>query len=183
MPVLVNETTLQVAVPDTAAELLQAYPNSPYTALLVSSSDHISCFDQHCTRLASGLSKLTPAVKSTHVDHDLSTEGSVPCKPVVGNSGAILTHCIEKPALTAKKLLNPCLRSLTRTLSPSSASGIVSADLRDRVLSAVQVAVSYCRSQEQLKGAATHIMVTVLIDNRLGCSTHLIDSKHSSFGC
>lgn len=95
MPVLVKETTLQVAVPDTAAELLKAYPRSPYTALLVSFSDHISCFDQHCTRLASGLSKLTSAVESTHVDHELSTEGSAPCKPDVGNSGAILTLCRE----------------------------------------------------------------------------------------
>lgn len=80
-------------------------------------------------------------------------------------------------------MLNPCLKSLTRTPSLSSASGIVSADLRDRVLSAVQAAVSYCRSQEQLEAAAVPVMVTVLIDNRLGCSAHLLDSEHSSVGC
>ena len=62
----------------------------------------------------------------------------------------------------------------------TTASGIVSADLRDRVLSAVRVAVSTCRSQEQLKAAAVPVMVTILVDNRLGCKTYLIDSKNSS---
>ncbi len=61
MPVFVKETTLQAAVPSTAAELLKSYPNSPYTSFLVTSRGYISSLDQHCTRLSSGLTRLRSA--------------------------------------------------------------------------------------------------------------------------
>ncbi len=74
MPVFVKETTLQAAVPSTAAELLKSYPNSPYTSLLVTSRGYISSFDQHCTRLSSGLTRLRSARNSAA--KDLASDGT-----------------------------------------------------------------------------------------------------------
>ncbi len=73
MPVFVKETTLQAAVPSTAAELLTLYPNSPYTSFLVTSRGHISSLEQHCTRLSAGLTRLRSARNGAA--KDLTSDG------------------------------------------------------------------------------------------------------------
>ena len=48
----------------TAADLLKQYPDSPYTAFVVTTQDQIECYAQHCARLSEGLSALV-AVNGT----------------------------------------------------------------------------------------------------------------------
>lgn len=61
MSVVVKKSTLLADAPDTAAEFLKRYPSSPYTAFLVTANNHVSCFDQHCDRLAAGFTALAAA--------------------------------------------------------------------------------------------------------------------------
>ncbi|DBA72941.1 hypothetical protein WJX79_007558 [Trebouxia sp. C0005] len=127
MPVLVKETTLQAAVPSTAAELLKSCPNSPYTSLLVTSRGYISSLDQHCTRLLSGLTRLRS--ERNGAAKDLAPERR-PNSP---------RDC-DEPNLTL--------------------------NLRDRVVFAVQLAVSSCHLSEKDRETAVPVMVTLVIDNR-----------------
>ena len=41
-----------------AADVLKEYPNSPYTAFLVTTQDQVQCYAQHCARLSEGLGAL-----------------------------------------------------------------------------------------------------------------------------
>ena len=93
MPVFVKETTLQAAVPSTAAELLKSYPNSPYTSLLVTSRGYISSLDEHCTRLSSGLTKLRSATNGAAKDLASDRKPNGPGDSDVGPAYDLLSIC------------------------------------------------------------------------------------------
>ena len=66
MPALVHGNKLQQGYSGTAAQLLQTYPDSPYTSFLITSSNHTDALDQHYSRLAGGMSALSKAAASSH---------------------------------------------------------------------------------------------------------------------
>ena len=61
MPALVHGNTLQQEYAGTAAQLLQTYPDSPYTSFLITASNRTDALDQHYSRLAGGMSALSKA--------------------------------------------------------------------------------------------------------------------------
>ena len=63
MATLVKADTIH-NVTGTAGDLLKQYPESPYTAFVVTTQDQIECYAQHCARLSEGLCALQ-AVDST----------------------------------------------------------------------------------------------------------------------
>lgn len=91
MPVFVKESTLQAAVPSTAAELLKSYPNSPYTSFLVTSKGFISSLDQHCTRLSSGLTRLRSARNGAAQDLTSDEKPNGPADRDVGSAYDLLS--------------------------------------------------------------------------------------------
>ena len=52
----------------TAADLLKQYPESPYTAFVVTTQNKIECYAQHCARLSDGLCALV-ATGGTNTCH------------------------------------------------------------------------------------------------------------------
>lgn len=66
MSTLVKAGLVQTCCPGPAADVLQAHPNSPYTAFLATSQDLVDNYDQHCTRLVEGMSALRACDSSPH---------------------------------------------------------------------------------------------------------------------
>ena len=58
MSTLVKAGHVQTCCPRPAADVLQAHPNSPYTAFLATEQDFVESYDQHCARLVEGMSTL-----------------------------------------------------------------------------------------------------------------------------
>lgn len=58
---LVKGDTVPTSFTGTAADVLKQYPNSPYTAFLVTTQDQVESYAQHCARLFDGLDILVAA--------------------------------------------------------------------------------------------------------------------------
>lgn len=61
MSTLVKGDTVPISFIGTAADVLKQYPNSPYTAFLVTTQDQVESYAQHCARLVDGLGILVAA--------------------------------------------------------------------------------------------------------------------------
>lgn len=122
----------------TAADVLRQYPDSPYTAFVVTTQDQVECFAQHCTRLYEGLDALVT------VD---SLDGE--SKLDVGD----VYH-------------EPCINLVHRVIPACLQGEVLGQSVQQKVRIRVKLAVSACRARHADQTHPVPIMATAVVDNK-----------------
>lgn len=122
----------------TAADVLRQYPDSPYTAFVVTSQDQVECYAQHCARLSKGLSAL---VVVDNVDGESKLDvGDVYYEPCIDLVHHVIPACLQGEA-------------------PGQS-------VQHKVKSRIKLAVSACRATQADQTHPVPIMVTAVMDNK-----------------
>ncbi|KAL3159428.1 hypothetical protein ABBQ38_009857 [Trebouxia sp. C0009 RCD-2024] len=130
MSTLVKGDTVPISFIGTAADVLKQYPNSPYTAFLVTTQDQVESYAQHCARLVDGLGILV-AADSTN---SLATV----------DDNTLCQHVQSKIRSGVKVAVSACRANQQPQTDPSSI--MVTALIDNRYMCAVVLAASDLKS-------------------------------------